>query len=526
MTLSPTTRKHPIHLCIGSPRAGTTWLFREMRQHHGIFLPLIKEVRYWNSRRSDQQTAAAIKQARIDLEGAWDRESQEKWLSDWGRIPRDRSPDIDEYIELMSAPGRPSLDISPTLGILPRKTVKLLREQLPEGSKAIFMLREPLSRLASQVKLHFHLHGHYRGSAASEDLERFLNHGAQRNRWDYTTIIDTWRGVFRDDFKIIHYQGIVDDPRATIKEIADFLDFEMSEDTDERSEESFFHSNQNQNKQSGLPKMGPRENQVLARMLEPEFERFAEAYPEMGSLWLDQLRQKINVTQTWKTPVADVDMPVMRLMRMTESLGDNCEYGFWQRHRGYEPSSLFRWAITPVDALNCYLENRKEVFSFENLKAHSPAMVEDTKTGFYFHCNLVERNDAGKLQLLADPDKLAEAYRPAKEKFDFLANKFWRQIRRNPAVYVVKRNEALPEETVFRLLKNLHALNPAHCLLWVDAGKPTPVTEIAPGLYHATITRFANYHTADDYDAEGWTRVMTELVRMTKIEAMIARMAV
>lgn len=143
-----------------------------------------------------------------------------------------------------------------------------------------------------RVKLHFHLHGHYRGSAVSEDLERFLNHGAQRNRWDYTTIIDTWRDVFGDDFKIIHYQGIVDDPRATIREIADFLDFEMPDDTDDRSGESFFHSSQNQNKQSGLPRMGSRENQVLARMLEPEFERFAEAYPKMGSLWLDRLWQK------------------------------------------------------------------------------------------------------------------------------------------------------------------------------------------------------------------------------------------
>lgn len=102
--------------------------------------------------------------------------------------------------------------------------------------------------------------------------------------------------------------------------------------------------------------------------------------------------------------VMDVDLPTRTLMQMTESLGENCEYGFWQRHRGHESSSLFRWAITRIDNLLAFLEAPQHPqYAMDNLSPYSPGMVTDATFGIKFHSKLVERDADERLRLLSDP---------------------------------------------------------------------------------------------------------------------------
>lgn len=52
----------------------------------------------------------------------------------------------------------------------------------------------------------------------------------------------------------------------------------------------------------------------------------------------------------------DADLMPSELFMRFESLGDNCEFGFVQRHFGAGPLSLFRWGATTIDMLTSALD--------------------------------------------------------------------------------------------------------------------------------------------------------------------------
>jgi hypothetical protein len=42
----------PNFLIIGAEKAGTTWLYDRLKRHPDIFMPEVKEIHYFNSRKS------------------------------------------------------------------------------------------------------------------------------------------------------------------------------------------------------------------------------------------------------------------------------------------------------------------------------------------------------------------------------------------------------------------------------------------------------------------------------------------
>jgi hypothetical protein len=79
-----------------------------------------------------------------------------------------------------------------------------------------------------------------------------------------------------------------------------------------------------------------------------------------------------------------------------QSLGINCEVGFFQRWAGAEPLGLFRWADTPLPKLIDALEHRFEGFGHPNnirieTDDTSEFWVVDTKYGFRNHSYSFEK---------------------------------------------------------------------------------------------------------------------------------------
>ena len=527
--MEPTdTTRNPVHLCIGAPRAGTPWLFHEFSLHPGLFVPQIQEVRYWNSRRSDAERARAIGTAAARLEEVHDRGAQETWLAGFSQIPQTRAPSVDEYLDLMCQPDRPAMDISPTLCFLDRDRIRDLRAGLPEGSKVLYLIREPMERLASQIRLHFHIQGRYRGLPSVEDLKDFLSTPLQRKRWDYATVIDTWGEVFGEDLHILRYEDIQRDPKQTLQDLAEILGVALSADIATRPEQSFFHEIGAQGRNAQHPALGIREQKVLARALEPDLKNAQPVLAQEAGTWLRDLRRlKRRKNDAAPARRREPDLRVHKLMRMTESLGDNSEYGAWQRDRGYEPASLFRWANLSADDLLGYFRSRRPLFQRETLRACGPTRVQDGASGITFESGLVDVAADGQLRLQPDPDLFETLYTAEKQRLDFLATRFWSQMRHKPALYIIKSTEGrsrLDSEKLDQLHRHLRAENAAHLLLWVEEGENWGITELKDGLLHANLSAFAPETAVSDYAPQGWSTLMADLVEREDITGMIRQM--
>lgn len=513
----------PIHLCIGAPRSGMTWIFETLRQHRDLFVPGIKEIRYWNSRRSDSQRDAMLTTIRKEMETRPFCADQSAWLDAWSKIARDDAATAQTYTQLMSQSGRASLDISPSYCLLPQDQIRDLRATLPAGSKVIYLMSDPLDRLVSQVRLHFHQQGAYRGQPSHDDLAQFLNMPQQQRRWDYAAVIKDWTAEFGDDFVALPCEANTDATELRHR-ILRALDLDPTPQATEHPAAAFFPTEKNEAGQIWVTPLGRREKKQIAQAMLPAITDFAKQMPDAGTLWCTKLQKVADYNVTPSGIVADIDLATQKLMRMTESIGDNCEYGMWQRHRGYEPSSLFRWAITPISSLLDFLDAPAPLYAKEDLSVHSPGMVNDAKFGFKFHSKLVEPDGEGKQRLLADEDRFDAIHADEYAKIVHLQAKTFIQMRRQTALYIIKDNKGLAEDDVRRVLAHLHHHNPTHHLLWVEAGGDPSFVDAGGGLLRGSLPAFAPYVDVHAYVEGGWTALMTQLNQYYPIAAHIARM--
>lgn len=214
--------------------------------------------------------------------------------------------------------------------------------------------------------------------------------------------------------------------------------------------------------------------------------------------------------------------PYRQLHRIAENLGDNCEFGFFQRSEQYEPSSLFRWAVTPLPKLITYLKAPGEIYARHNIRPHTEAMVFDAGTGFYFHSKLTQGTENGNARLIDESEGFSEIYAAEYGKMQYLADKFMHRLQNSPALYVVKANDPLDTGDVLELAAQIRRYNTIHRLLHVSQDDRFFLEEEAPGVYHGTLPKFADYSAADQIDKAGWKRLLVSLADRPDIKALTA----
>lgn len=222
------------------------------------------------------------------------------------------------------------------------------------------------------------------------------------------------------------------------------------------------------------------------------------------------------------TMIDDLDQPALTLMRMTESLGENCELGFWQRHRGYEASSLFRWAIASIDSLLAFLDAPVPLYAMQELSVHSPGMVKEARFDFKFHSKLIERSQEDTLRLLSDVEAFVAVHKKETDKIAHLQAKFFTHLKERETLYIIKDNKGLSEVKTRAVLAHLHRYNPKHHLLWVEADGPPALVDLGSGLLRGSVPSFAPYIKADAYAEGGWTGLLHMASRLKTIETLIA----
>jgi hypothetical protein len=183
----------PDFLVISPPKTGSTWLAECFRRHGQLYVPDIKEVKYFSSFFNA-----------LDL----------SWYLD----------------QFAPAGGRLKGEASPSYSLLPIERVRLIHRLMPDV-KLIFLMRDPISRAWSHARHNFRYHeanfAGYHGAFDDVPTEQWcanFAHDWPLGSGDYLGQLQRWLAVFpREQIHVGFYESIGDRPEALLRELFSFL---------------------------------------------------------------------------------------------------------------------------------------------------------------------------------------------------------------------------------------------------------------------------------------------------------------
>ena len=168
----------PDFLGIGAQKAGTTWLWENLRRHPEIFVPEKKELHYFDNK-------------------------FERPLREYARRFED-------------ARGRVKGEITPAYGVLPRERIRFIRAIMPRV-RLILLIRNPVERAWSQAVMDLVVRsGRAVGEVPEAEFLAFLESERSVSRSLYCRMLDNWLSCFPSEQL---YVGFFDDIRERPREL-------------------------------------------------------------------------------------------------------------------------------------------------------------------------------------------------------------------------------------------------------------------------------------------------------------------
>jgi hypothetical protein len=183
----------PDFLVISPPKTGSTWLAMNLRCHPDVFVPAIKEVKYFSS--------------------------YYRWL------------DLKWYLRhFRPGEGRLKGEASPSYALLPSRRIGLVRALMPRV-RLLFLMRDPVSRAWSHARHNYrYREANFRGYAGELDAVPDAEWRANfRHPWpllagDYLGQLRRWLAVFpREQIYVACYERIRTDPVGLLRDVLAFL---------------------------------------------------------------------------------------------------------------------------------------------------------------------------------------------------------------------------------------------------------------------------------------------------------------
>jgi tetratricopeptide (TPR) repeat protein len=205
------------------------------------------------------------------------------------------------------------------------------------------------------------------------------------------------------------------------------------------------------------------------------------------------------------------------LLTQFESLGDNCEFGFVQRHAGAEPLGLLRWANIPTHHLLSVLKTRfagvgEAAFTDLYTEVDGEFWVKDTRYDmrthtFVFEMSLPDARRARFQQLMA-------------ARFRFLKDQLIKDLETAAKIFVLKSKSVLLQDDIEALYDAVSEYAP-NWLLYVRASDE----QHQPGSVRTAHDRLMIGHvkTAPSLDHPGWRQVcQTAFAMRAEVSAELA----
>lgn len=274
-------------LCIGAPRSGTTWLYSNIRKTENIFVPCVKEVRFFLGARSPEGVRTTYENRVNEYTSEEDSIFLEKWLSV-------QTGDTAAYLDAMLNTSRKkiAMDISPIYCIASQKQVQKIRKVVGDNTKILYFLRNPVDREYSQANLHFHMHGSWKTETAPlANYLELLQEGSQVRRSDYLNVLDTWTKNFgEDNVHTVFYDDLRSNPALTFEKVLKFLEVNETGLVNDPSVENKVGSSFDD-----AHIRAPKELKTLiAASKLSTLKEMANRFPEPCQLWYDEALELVN----------------------------------------------------------------------------------------------------------------------------------------------------------------------------------------------------------------------------------------
>ena len=282
-------RSGPDFICIGMQKAGTRWLYQQLRGHPEFWMPPIKELNFFNGNLEKKRNlrlidirspkiASRLARNRAHRNDAIDAAFFRNVTSYY-----DNYLNFDWYESLLNLKGDLLTgDITEAYSMLPDRTIKDIRTRFP-NVRIILLLRDPVERLWSQLCMEWR-----NGRIATEELNSWellrpsiLGHKNFVGRMYPTKVWNNWANSF--DPEQMHYwflEDISETPYETTASILDFLG--ASTRTAATAPEI---NTKATNQKMPLPDDMRRH---LARLLSSELEACAELFGGHAIAWRDK----------------------------------------------------------------------------------------------------------------------------------------------------------------------------------------------------------------------------------------------
>lgn len=215
----------PSFVCIGAGRAGTTWLWENLQQHPQVWVPPVKELHWFDTRYPPHELAGKSgfvhRQGLVRYRPLLRRPSwfSARWLFKfYSALDHDGG-----YCELFERGRARALgDITPAYAILDRDIVHKVHAILPDDCRIIFIMREPVDRLWSSLRLYCRRRKIPIGSLSETELRALSLLPEHTLRSDYVRTLENW-SIFGDRLGLYFYEDMCDEPEVFLRQILSFI---------------------------------------------------------------------------------------------------------------------------------------------------------------------------------------------------------------------------------------------------------------------------------------------------------------
>lgn len=280
----------PDFIGIGAQKAGTSWLWRVLKQHPAIWMSPIKELHHFDVRWPFPSFVQLHRrQVRRQSSLAWRRirkGKQRDWYLRFLLHPR-----TDRWYESLFEPGEGQIcgEITPAYARLSGRRVAHVQAVAPDV-KIIYLLRNPVHRMWSQAAMYFRRRGIAFDGVGRQGFWQFVRMKEAARNSSYLQTLEIWERFYPPERMFIGFlDEIAENPEAFLTRLFDFLgvDGDLPLASDEVVE------NPNKGDYPNIP--ADIERDLIRRQLRT-FEQLDQRFDNRYTArWLDYARATIGV---------------------------------------------------------------------------------------------------------------------------------------------------------------------------------------------------------------------------------------